>query len=33
MLSGEGKLHDLMNDRYPAIMPTTVRAYVEKEGL
>lgn len=33
VLDGEGKLTDLMNDRYPAIRPTTVREYVEREGL
>ncbi|ATB28288.1 NmrA family NAD(P)-binding protein [Melittangium boletus] len=33
VLSGEGKLDELMNDRYPSIKPTTVRAYVAKEGL
>ncbi|WP_437525385.1 NmrA family NAD(P)-binding protein [Sorangium sp. So ce726] len=33
ILSGEGKLDELMNDRYPSIRPTTVREYVVKEGL
>jgi len=33
MLTGEGKLDALMNDRYPSIRPTTVREYVAKEGL
>lgn len=33
MLTGEGKLDELMNDRYPSIRPTTVREYVAKEGL
>ncbi len=33
MLNGEGKLDQLMNDRYPSIRPTTVREYVAKEGL
>ena len=28
-----GKLDELMNDRYPAIRPTTVRDYVAREGL
>jgi len=33
MLTGEGKLETLMNDRYPSIRPTTVSEYVAKEGL
>jgi uncharacterized protein YbjT (DUF2867 family) len=33
VLNGEGKLDVLMNDRYPAIPPTTVREYVRQEGL
>lgn len=33
MLNGEGKLTELMNDRYPSIRPTTVREYVAAEGL
>ena len=33
LMSGEGTLETLMNDRYPAIRPTTVREYVAKEGL
>ncbi|WNG54567.1 NAD(P)H-binding protein [Archangium gephyra] len=33
VLNGEGKLDELMNDRYPSIRPTTVREYVAKEGL
>ena len=33
LLSGEGKLEVLMNDRYPEIRPTTVRDYVSREGL
>ena len=33
VLTGEGKLDQLMNDRYPSIRPTTVREYVAKEGL
>jgi nucleoside-diphosphate-sugar epimerase len=33
MLNGEGKLGQLMNDRYPSIRPTTVREYVAREGL
>lgn len=33
VLSGEGKLEPLMNNRYPNIKPTTVREYVAKEGL
>lgn len=33
VLNGEGKLDVLMNDRYPAIQPTTVRDYVAQEGL
>ncbi|MFY0567902.1 NmrA family NAD(P)-binding protein [Archangium lansingense] len=33
ILTGEGKLEQLMNDRYPSIRPTTVREYVAKEGL
>ena len=33
MLNGEGKLDELMNDRYPSIRPTTVREYVAGEGL
>jgi len=32
MLNGEGKLEELMNDRYPSIRPTTVREYVAREG-
>jgi NmrA-like family len=33
VLNGEGKLDELMNDRYPSIQPTTVREYVAREGL
>jgi hypothetical protein len=33
MLNGEGKLDELMNDRYPSIRTTTVREYVAREGL
>jgi uncharacterized protein YbjT (DUF2867 family) len=33
MFNGEGKLDQLMNGRYPSIHPTTVRQYVEREGL
>lgn len=33
VLSGEGKLETLMNDRYPSIRPTTVREYVTREDL
>jgi NmrA-like family len=33
ILNGEGKLDELMNDRYPSIRPTTVREYVAREGL
>lgn len=33
MLNGEAKLDELMNDRYPAIRPTTVEQYVAREGL
>ncbi|MDR0275512.1 MAG: NmrA family NAD(P)-binding protein [Burkholderiaceae bacterium] len=33
MLRGEGRLDPLMNHRYPAIQPTGVRAYVERERL
>ena len=33
ILNGEGKLNELMNDRYPLIRPTTVREYIEREGL
>jgi hypothetical protein len=33
VLNGEGKLDRLMNDRYPAIRPTTVRDYVAQERL
>lgn len=33
IMSGEGQLKALMNDRYPAIRPSTVRDYVAKEGL
>jgi hypothetical protein len=33
IMSGEGQLGGLMNDRYPTIRPTTVREYVAKEGL
>ena len=31
LLNGEGKLDQLMNDRYPSIRPTTVREYVARE--
>jgi hypothetical protein len=33
LLNGEGKLDELMNDRYPSIRPTTVREYVARERL
>ncbi len=33
VLNGEGKLDELMNELYPSIRPTTVREYVQKEGL
>jgi len=33
VLDGSGKLNQLMNDRYPSIVPTSVRQYVAKEGL
>jgi len=33
VLDGEGKLGELMNDRYPSIRTTTVREYVALEGL
>jgi nucleoside-diphosphate-sugar epimerase len=33
MLRGEGPLDPLLNDRYPAIKPIGVRAYVEQERL
>jgi nucleoside-diphosphate-sugar epimerase len=33
VLTGEGKLEPLMNDRYPSIRPATIREYVAKEGL
>jgi hypothetical protein len=33
VLNGEGKLDQLLNDRYPAIRPTTVREYVARERL
>jgi nucleoside-diphosphate-sugar epimerase len=33
ILNGEGKLDHLMNDRYPAIHPTSLREYVIQEGL
>jgi hypothetical protein len=33
ILNGEGKLDELMNDRYPLIRPTTVCEYIEREGL
>ena len=33
ILNGEGKLDELMKDRYPAIRPTTVRDYVARGGL
>jgi len=33
MLNGEGKLDQLMNDRYPSIRPVTVREYVTREGV
>lgn len=29
----QGKLDELMNDRYPSIRTTTVREYVAREGL
>ena len=32
VLNGEGKLDELMNDRYPSIRPITVREYVAQEG-
>ena len=31
LLNVEGKLDQLMNDRYPSIRPTTVREYVARE--
>ncbi len=33
MLNGEGKLDTMMNDRYPAIRPLTVREYVAHERI
>jgi hypothetical protein len=33
VLNGEGKLDVLMDDRYPSILPTTVRDYVTNERL
>lgn len=33
IMSGEGQLGALMNDRYPSVTPTTVREYVAQEGL
>jgi hypothetical protein len=33
VLNGEGKLDELMNERYPSIRRTTVREYVAREGL
>jgi hypothetical protein len=33
VLNGEGKLEELVNDRYPSIRPTTVREYVARERL
>jgi nucleoside-diphosphate-sugar epimerase len=33
MLSGRGKLDEVMNDRYPAVQPTRVREYVARERL
>lgn len=33
VLNGEGKLDELMNDRYPSIRPITVREYVAQEDL
>jgi nucleoside-diphosphate-sugar epimerase len=33
IMAGEGQLKALMNDRYPAVRPLTVREYVAKEGL
>lgn len=33
MLSGEGRLTELMNDRYPSVRPTNIREYVGREGL
>ncbi len=33
MLSGKGALGPRVNDRYPHITPTSVAAYVQKEGL
>ena len=33
VLNGEGKLDELLNDRYPSIRPTTMREYVAEEGL
>ncbi|PUB27672.1 nucleoside-diphosphate-sugar epimerase [Promicromonospora sp. AC04] len=32
-LKGQGRLDPVMNDRYPHITPTTVRQYVQAEGL
>ena len=32
-LNGTGKVHPVMNDRYPQIRPTTVEQYVAAEGL
>ena len=32
-LNGEGKLDQLMNDRYPSIRPSAVREYEANEGL
>jgi len=32
-LNGEGKLDNLMNDRYPSIRPTTLREYIAQEKL
>jgi hypothetical protein len=33
VLNGEGKLDQLMNDRYPSIRPSAVREYLANEGL
>lgn len=33
MLSGKGKLGPLVNDRFPGIRPTTVKEYVQAQGL
>jgi hypothetical protein len=33
ILNGEGKLDQVMNDRYPSIQRTSVREYVIQEGL